>query len=122
MDPVPTWVPAGIADLPLERGLLSHGQVARLLWPRPLGECEHLGMTGPFVFVGQGSVQKWHTFIFLPVASVVLIGRHRIGKWYFFFIRAAGPVAFFLKGPWSSLPIILLSSPPTYSFPMFKPS
>lgn len=102
MDPVPIWVPAGITDLPLERGLLSHCQVARLLWPHPLSACEHLGMTGPFVFVGHGSVQERHTFIkelLLPVASVVLIGRHRIGKWYFFFIRAAGPVAFFLKGP-----------------------
>lgn len=76
-------------------------------------------MTGPFVFVGQGSVQEQHTFIkelLLPMASVVLIGRHRIGKWYFFFIRAAGPVAFFLKGPWPSLLIILLSTPPTSSF------
>lgn len=42
---------------------LSRHQVACLLWPWPLRECEHPGMTGPFVFVGQGNVQKWHTFI-----------------------------------------------------------
>lgn len=58
---------------------------------------------------------------FLPMASVILTGRRRFGKWHFLFISVLGPVAFFVKGSWSVFQIVLLFTPPICISPTFKP-
>lgn len=58
---------------------------------------------------------------FSLVASVILTGRRRFGKWHFLFISVLGPVAFFVKGSWSVFQIILLFTPPICISPTFKP-